>query len=136
MEQFDVRTHSIDVLEDSEFIDQLQSESGNPVLVTGGFAYSFGVISGGYSKDIDANILELAEPDGAEPDGAVPDNDSSLYEVHFNDCSYDLYVNNSYKVSGSGSERLLLEIAAYNRYGYGFAEEMREDIDGRETQYS
>jgi len=130
MEQFDVRTHSIDVLEDSEFIDKLQSESGNPVLVTRGFAYGFGVISGGYSEDIDADILELAEPDGA-----VPDNGPSLYEVHFNDCSYDLYVNNSYKVSGSESERLLLEIAAYNRYDYGFAEEMREDIDGRETQY-
>lgn len=131
MERFDVRTHSIDVLEESEFIRELQSESGEHiVLVTQGLAHQFGNISGGTLANERADILELTEPEGD-----VPDNGAAIYELHFDDSSYALYVNNTYIVSRDSEDTLLLKVVDYEKYDHGFAKEMTEDIDGRETRY-
>jgi hypothetical protein len=131
MEHFDVRTHSIDVLEESEFVRELQSESGEHiVLVTQGLAHQFGDIGGGSLSTERADILELTEPEGN-----VPDNGAAIYELHFDNSSYALYVNNTYVVSRGDEDTLLLKVVDYNRYEHGFAREMTEDIDGRETRY-
>lgn len=133
MDRFQVPVQSADLLEDGELITQLRDEeTSNIALLCDGYAYPFAELSGGEWKEERVEVLELTDP----LDGEMPDGGAGIYELHFDECSYTLYVNESYTVSSEGTQSIILQIIDYDRIDVGFAESMSENIDGRWTEHS
>lgn len=133
MDRFQVPVQSADLLEDGELISQLRDEeTRNIALLCDGYAYPFAELSGGEWKEERVEVLELTDP----LDGEMPDGGAGIYELHFDECSYTLYVNESYTVSSEGTQSIILQIIDYDRIDVGFAESMSENIDGRWTEHS
>jgi len=133
MDRFQVPVQSADLLEDGELISQLRDEeTRNIALLCDGYAYPFAELSGGEWKEERVEVLELTHP----LDGEMPDGGAGIYELHCDECSYTLYVNESYAVSSEGTQSIILQIIDYDRTSVGFAESMSENIDGRWTERS
>lgn len=132
MDRFQVSVQSADLLEDGELISQLRDEeTKNIVLLCDGYAYPFDEFSGGQWKEERVEILELTDP----LENEMPDKGAGIYELHFDECPYTLYVNEPYTVSSEGTQSVILQIIDYERIGVGFAESMRENVDSRWTGY-
>jgi hypothetical protein len=125
MDRFEVRGNEQEVLEESELMNTFEDEEASAyVLIVQGVPYAFDGLEGGVYADGNTHIFHLSEPHGN-----IPQNSAGIYELHFDNCSYSLYTNNSIVFGDEDEPFLIMEVIDYERHENGFAAEMVEKID-------
>jgi len=136
MDSFEVTAKSADVLDPSELIAEMQELCDtvkNFPLVWNGYTYKFEDIHGGYVASEGYHLVKLSC--GNMTKGSIDNLADGQYEVHLQDSVYNLEVKDYYEFQDGRVYTLALKVTGYEAYPYSFAEEMRENIDGRWTEH-
>jgi len=137
MDSFEVTAKRADILESSELVDELQHRSVTmkhfPILWNG-YVHHFQELHGGYVKSGGYHLVKLSSD--SMHSGSIPDLDEGNYEIHLDKRVYTLEVTDFYEFEDDDVYTLALQVTGYEEYPYSFAEDMRDVIDGRWTEYN
>lgn len=136
MDSFEVTAKSADVLEPSELVAEMQDLSENMKvfpLLWNGYTYRFEEVHGGYVASEGYHLVKLSC--GNMTKGSIDELSEGQYEVHIDDTVFNLETKDYYEFQDGRVYTLALKVTGYEKYPYSFAEEMREQVDGRWTEY-
>lgn len=132
MDSFDVPVETSHVVKDSHVVNELQEYDKTYTLLYDGYAYPFDTISGGYVEDAGYHLINCS----VDVDPEIPDPDLGMYEIHADGVwSLEVAGVREFEASDDSQYTLALKVTGYTSYPYSFAEQMRETVDGRFTEY-
>lgn len=136
MDSFEVTAKSADVLTSSELVAEMQDKSENMKtfpLLWNGYTYKFEEVHGGYVKREGYHLVKLSC--GNMTKGSIDSLSDGNYEVHIDDSVWTLEVKDYHEFYDGDVYTLALKVTGYEEYPYSFAEALREQIDGRWSEY-
>jgi len=135
MDEFNIVTPEVTVVEKSEFVQSLSDEySNNIMLVYNGYAYSFTSIDGGNTESGDT-VITLESDNNRIPSSDT--HEAGVYELHTDEYCYTLHVyrRDILRSSRDDYPTLVLYVRDHESYEYGFGSQMQASIDSRWTRH-
>lgn len=135
MDKFNVSVGSCDLLRSSHLVSEMRTELEGtetfPVLVNSSVE-KFDDIDGGYVEDSGYHLVRLTNGSLSN----ISNFTEGDYELHLNDTIWSLNVTDACVVESDNEALVYLHVDGYDSYPYTFKDELKEDIDKRETAYS
>lgn len=133
-DDFSVTAVSADLLEQSDFVDAVDDDvSDDPSsVVYAGYAFQFDDVSGGYIRDKGYHLLKLYI---SQPSSFSTRFEAGDYELHTETAVWSCEVQEARHFESDGCYTLAMMVTGYEKYPYTYANEMRERVDGRWTEY-
>lgn len=137
-DSFSVAATDTEILDSSHLVAELQEECRSvdsfPVLLGRNVA-TFHDVEGGYHRSEGYHVVNLIHE--VQGDGSPPsDVRHSEVELHLDKYWY-LEVEDVREYTGANEDYVLsLQVTGYRGGPYSFSDELQEDVDKRETEYS
>lgn len=133
-DDFSVTAVSANVLEQSDFVDAVSDDVSDDAssVVYAGYAFQFDDVSGGYIRDKGYHLLKLHI---SQPSKFSTRFEAGSYELHTETTVWSCEVQEVRYFESDGGYTLAMMVTGYEKYPYTYANEMRERVDGRWTEY-
>ena len=139
-DRFEVAAKDTDILKRSLLVEEMAAEAEEvdvfPVLI-GSHVVDFHDVDGGYLEEESCNIVNLIH--SVQGVGSPPQNKyAGTIEAHINETYFymDVLDIREYGEYPDEDYVLSLKVSRHRQGEYAFSQELREDIDKREQEYS